>query len=486
MTILLINFLNTIFVLLKLAVLGALLRGLVVSLTRHVERFDPPEWKCRGWVSAVSTLIWAGLVLFMPPVPSVWIIAGLVLLLLVLAGFKWPSLRNLLPFWRWAVALKHRVRDNTASYMVESRIGLRPELPPTEKRDYRASWHEQSETGTLDFVCKKAGVTDDFVAKKVAAALGAMSAKAYKIASPEPGHWIITFYAEIPPDPLDAVRESHAIDQWNGTDVTIGVDSDDANVIVTYAETSGIVVGGVPGAGKSAGATVLTAPLLASPIAAVHIIDGKGGADWDWARNCADSFTNDDTDLMALADRLETFEYRCLEDLRTHPWSESDPNFWHVGPSALHPFHLIVIDECQTLFDVTGVLDKDEKAAMLRMRRSVMQIVKKGRSAGWCVMLLTQKPTADSIPTAIRDNCSLRVSFRVTTREAATATLGDVPADGLSPLEIPAPRKGGAVVQGSDGRLRMVRFDYLSVQDAAGALADCPKELGLLPVGSGV
>ena len=105
-----------------------------------------------------------------------------------------------------------------------------------------------------------------------------------------------------------------------------------------------------------------------------------------------------------------------------------------------------------------------------RCKRAVATIVRKGRSAGWCVMLLTQKPTADSIPTNIRDNCVVRFALRVTTREAAEAVLGSIPDGDPKPTEIPSTRRGGAVVQAEDGHTQSVRFAYLPVTEAAKAL----------------
>ena len=85
-------------------------------------------------------------------------------------------------------------------------------------------------------------------------------------------------------------------------------------------------------------------------------------------------------------------------------------------------------------------------------------------------MLLTQKPTADSIPTNIRDNCVVRFALRVTTREAAEAVLGSIPDGDPKPTEIPSTRRGGAVVQAEDGHTQSVRFAYLPVTEAAKAL----------------
>lgn len=441
----------------------------------NVTGWDDDAWYARFVVSALATTAWVGFLVF---VPGAIIACAVVWVLLIFVGFRWPIFRNLLPFWRWLLALRHRIKGDSPVFIVERVLGLRPiEDANTDfkgVRDYLASYRSYDDSGEamLEFSCGISGVTDEFVEKKANEGLGAMGAEVCKVEHLGPGHWLLHFWKTEPKNLLDDAIEIKASDlsDWDGKTVVYGLTEAGEPAKLSYSQTSGIVVGGVPGAGKSAGATLLTLPLLASPKASVAIFDGKGGMDWSWAEKAASLYNNDcDLDLETATDQLERLAQRCVEDLKSHPWSESDPDFWHTRPSALHPFHLVVIDECQTLFDVTG-RSKEDKALVERCKRAVATIVRKGRSAGWCVMLLTQKPTADSIPTNIRDNCVVRFALRVTTREAAEAVLGSIPDGDPRPTEIPAPRRGGAVVQGEDGHTQSVRFTYLPVTEAAKAL----------------
>lgn len=459
---------------LKIAAVVGLFTLMFLPLS-NVTGWDDDSWYARFVVSALATTAWVGLLVF---VPGAIIVCAVVWAILLLCSVHVPSLRNLLPFWRWLLALRHRIKGDSPEFIVERVLGLRPiEDAPTDfkgVRDYLAAYRPYDESGEalLEFSCQLAGVTDEFVDKTAKAGLGAMGAEFYKVEHLGPGHWLLHFYKSEPKNPLDDPIEIKASDlsDWDGKTVVYGLTEAGEPAKLSYAQTSGIVVGGVPGAGKSAGATLLTLPLLASPKASVAIFDGKGGMDWSWAEKAASLYNNDcDLDLPTATEQLETLAQRCVEDLKSHPWSDSDPDFWHAGASALHPFHLVVIDECQTLFDVTG-RSKEDKALVERCKRAVATIVRKGRSAGWCVMLLTQKPTADSIPTNIRDNCVVRFALRVTTREAAEAVLGSIPDGDPKPTEIPAPRRGGAVVQGEDGHTQSVRFAYLPVTEAAKAL----------------
>jgi DNA segregation ATPase FtsK/SpoIIIE and related proteins len=54
----------------------------------------------------------------------------------------------------------------------------------------------------------------------------------------------------------------------------------------------------------------------------------------------------------------------------------------------------------------------------------VEELIRKGRNVGIQVIPATQKATGDAIPTKIRDNCQVAISFAQRTSEAATAVLG--------------------------------------------------------------
>lgn len=143
-----------------------------------------------------------------------------------------------------------------------------------------------------------------------------------------------------------------------------------------------------------------------------------------------------------------------------------ESNFWNVAPSERRSkgvkMKLIVIDEAQALFDLSGITDKEEKKLRQEITRACTDLVKRGRSAGVLTIFATQKPTADAIPTAIRDNVNVRIALRVTTSEAERAIMGYVPDELDVPraTSIPASRKGGAVIESEGGTRKMIRSYY--------------------------
>ncbi|MDB4873093.1 MAG: cell division protein FtsK, partial [Gemmatimonadales bacterium] len=101
-------------------------------------------------------------------------------------------------------------------------------------------------------------------------------------------------------------------------------------------------------------------------------------------------------------------------------------NAWHRGPTPEFPLIVTIWDECHTFFDLDGVKgDKEAERYVRQCRTNAAQLVKKGRSVLFLNVFITQKQTSDAIPTAIRDNCAVGLSFAVKTRDAAIAGLGE-------------------------------------------------------------
>ena len=67
---------------------------------------------------------------------------------------------------------------------------------------------------------------------------------------------------------------------------------------------------------------------------------------------------------------------------------------------------------------------KAHNALVAELSRLVEELIRKGRNVAIQVMLLTQRATGDAIPTRIRDNCQVAISFATRTVDGAVAALG--------------------------------------------------------------
>lgn len=266
-------------------------------------------------------------------------------------------------------------------------------------------------------------------------------------------------------DPLEAdqtIYEPLPLDEEK-MKVACAVDSVGETQSISFKQVSGMTVSGVPGSGKTAGLTSFLLPAALSENVELSIIDGKGGHDWAAYKPICAYYSNDDEDLQAMKDYLEAAVQDMRERVQTMPEKLGVADFWHASVeqrrAAGLKHKIIVIDECQNYFEKRTV--KEENALIQEIVRLSTSIVKKGRSAGITLIATTQKPTAESLPTGLRDNCKLRICFRVTTKEAQKAALGDVDLDD-SNNALSITNAGGAIILAETGDTSRVRFFYMN------------------------
>lgn len=266
-------------------------------------------------------------------------------------------------------------------------------------------------------------------------------------------------------DPLEedqTIYEPQPLDEEK-MKVACAVDSVGETQSISFKQVSGMTVSGVPGSGKTAGLTSFLLPVALSENVELNIIDGKGGHDWAAYKPICAYYSNDDEDLQALRDYLQSAVDEVRERVQTMPEKLGVADFWHASAerrrAAGLKHKIIVIDECQTFFEKRT--NKEENALIQDIVRLATSLVKKGRSAGITLIATTQKPTSESLPTGLRDNCPLRICFRVTTKEAQKAALGDTSGDDrIDALSIR--NAGGAVILSEKGDASRVRFFYMN------------------------
>jgi S-DNA-T family DNA segregation ATPase FtsK/SpoIIIE len=206
----------------------------------------------------------------------------------------------------------------------------------------------------------------------------------------------------------------------------LGWAEDSRPVMVRTAEVSGVVIGGLAGFGKTMLVAHLLGQLAPSPAVQFVLIDGKGGPDYDRLTPRAWLSAKDDPEQVR--DRLRRV-HRLMVDRQgaiAHILGVTDA--WHLGPSSSWPLVVVVIDEAHTFFHErkgTSPEVKAHNAVVAELSRLVEELIRKGRNVAIQVMLLTQRATGDAIPTRIRDNCQVAISFATRTLDGAVAALGE-------------------------------------------------------------
>jgi DNA segregation ATPase FtsK/SpoIIIE, S-DNA-T family len=206
----------------------------------------------------------------------------------------------------------------------------------------------------------------------------------------------------------------------------LGWAEDGGAVMVRLAEVSGMVVAGLAGFGKTMLVAHLLGQLAPSPAVQLVLVDGKGGPDYDHLFPRAWLSAKDD--LGQVRDALRRVHRLMVDRQGAIAGMLGVTDAWHLGPSVSWPLVVVVIDEAHTFFHErkgTSPEVKAHNALVAELSRLVEELIRKGRNVAIQVMLLTQRATGDAIPTRIRDNCQVAISFATRTVDGAVAALGE-------------------------------------------------------------
>jgi S-DNA-T family DNA segregation ATPase FtsK/SpoIIIE len=188
---------------------------------------------------------------------------------------------------------------------------------------------------------------------------------------------------------------------------------------------TGICVSGLPGYGKTSLIASWLCQLTITPAAQFALLDGKDGGDQEPWHDRAWRHAGDQ--LADALDVLEDVHAEMRRRLRSITELCGQRNAWNAGgPIEALPLLVTVIDECQTYLDLGQ--HKGDRIMEGLARRCIAltgELIRKGRSVLCLTILATQKTTGDSIPTSLRDNSGLAVSFALKTTESSVAALGD-------------------------------------------------------------
>jgi DNA segregation ATPase FtsK/SpoIIIE, S-DNA-T family len=369
-----------------------------------------------------------------------------------------------------------------------------PLLAQTLGLGYRDQWTRQHRFPAAEFVADDQGVT-----ASVAAIAGAGLADYQKAATYLADTWgCVAVRAEqqgpgvirlrgLHRDPLLAPArvDLSGMAPASLTSWWLGWAEDGSLVMVRLAEVSGIVVAGLAGFGKTMLVAHLLGQLAPSPAVQFVLIDGKGGPDYDRLMSRAWLSAKDDLDQVR--DVLRRVHRLMLDRQASIAQVLGVTDAWHVGPSPSWPLVVVVIDEAHTFFHErkgTSPEVKAHNALVAELSRLVEELVRKGRNVAIQVMLLTQRATGDAIPTRIRDNCQVAISFATRTVDGAVAALGEEIRQhpDASPVLLNDPAYVGVAVTSLPGRpgfhrVRTPQVDHHQVAAIIRATAELRRDL---------
>jgi len=228
------------------------------------------------------------------------------------------------------------------------------------------------------------------------------------------------------------------------------------NLVEITLMYSNLLVGGIPGSGKTSCALAIVLGVALDPTAELWIFELKGSGDLDSVRPVCHRYVSgdEDEDLEAALGGMRSgiAEYqRRAKFIKSLPSSEV-PEGRKVTRALAEKYpeqnlgpRVIVIDEVQELF--THADYKDEAAAL------ATRLIKKGRAYGIILILLTQNPDAPSLPTGVSSSVGTRLCLAVMDWRANNNVLGTGAYDrGLRATDISVDEQGtGILARGREG-----------------------------------
>ena len=192
---------------------------------------------------------------------------------------------------------------------------------------------------------------------------------------------------------------------------------------------SNLLVGAIPRMGKSFAARLAMLACALDPTAELHVVDLKGGGDWLCFEPVAHTLIIGDqpddieqlvTDIRGLVREMSR-RYAVLRQLARAkdpraPEGKITADVVKDTALRMHPI-VLSIDEVQVAFGKSCEY-RDELEAL------ITDLIKRGPAVGIILIVATQKPDKDSLPTGIRDNVGTRFGLRVLTQQASDMVLG--------------------------------------------------------------
>ena len=157
--------------------------------------------------------------------------------------------------------------------------------------------------------------------------------------------------------------------------------------------------------------SMLIATAALDPTARLWLLDGKLVELAAWAP-CAERMVGPD-----VGEAIELLE-QVREEMERRYHQLLAGGLRKIAAGAGMPLHVVACDE------LAFYLTCEDRKQRTRFAELLRDLVARGRAAGVIVLAATQKPSADVVPSALRDLFGFRLALRCTTPQASDTILG--------------------------------------------------------------
>jgi S-DNA-T family DNA segregation ATPase FtsK/SpoIIIE len=266
------------------------------------------------------------------------------------------------------------------------------------------------------------GVTVDDVQKKTGSLASALGIPRHQMDIRHEGRedqfslWVSMTdpFGRTVPNPL--IGQDGKINAWK-KGLPLGFDKRGSIVLATISDYS-LLVGGTTRSGKGMAIANILVGAMLDPRIRVRLFDGKGTGEYVGIAGSLDTFVRRNPErllqfLKVLAGELER-RTEILVDLGVSKATEE-------LLEQLGGIELVIVDELAT-YTVKGGLNGQHAEEIVEL---LAQIAAVGAAVGIVLVLATQSPKVDVVPSRLRGNCSGRWAMRVESATASNTILGD-------------------------------------------------------------
>lgn len=233
--------------------------------------------------------------------------------------------------------------------------------------------------------------------------------------------------------------------------IPIGTGEHDESVELSLVERN-ILMGGIPGSGKSAAMSMVLARAALDPDVKLYLIDGKEVELHVW-ESSAEEAAYTIEEAIALLRIVQRHLNDRLKQLRS-------ANLRKVTRESKMSLYAVFIDELAFF-----TANSDSKLSK-EFTGLLSDIVSRGRAVGIIVCAATQKPEGSVVPTNLRDLFAYRLALCCSTPEASDTILGKGWAtQGFNAQTIPIGNPGLGYLLAEHGHPEKIRTYYLDDDD---------------------
>jgi S-DNA-T family DNA segregation ATPase FtsK/SpoIIIE len=248
------------------------------------------------------------------------------------------------------------------------------------------------------------------------------------------------------------------LSMWDA--IQFGIDEHGRPIRVRLADRA-LLIGGLPGAGKSGLINNIIAYGALAGDCELWLFDGKDVELTQWEDLAHTLVGNDITDAInALTQLVWEMQARYAQLKAARPRRSK------IDPRDSLPIILAVVDELAYFTVMSG--DQDEQDLFIKL---LMTLVALGRAVGIVVVAATQRPSADIVPTKLRDIFSFRVAFRCSTDSSSNIILGDWSGEGYTARDIDPEAFGVGLALAEEGVPVRFKSCFLTNSDISDVVA---------------